>query len=86
VTKSCEKSVIKTVGGKGSQAYMLSINIPCFCVGKNLYDGINNVARETYPPKGWYVENLFRRRRRPRALQPIAVERGLGMGSNKAGN
>jgi hypothetical protein len=40
----------------------------------NLYDLINNNTRETYYTKGYYIENVFGRQRRHRALQPVAVE------------
>jgi hypothetical protein len=62
---------------------MLPINITRSCADKRLFDVINNVARETYHPKGCYVENVSGRQRWNRTLQPSAVERGFGMGSNK---
>jgi hypothetical protein len=39
--------------------HLLSINIPYFCMGKNIYDSVNNFACETYHPKGCHIEADF---------------------------
>ena len=61
---------------------MLPINIPCFFVGKRIYRYEFVITRETYHPKGCYVENVFGRQRRNLALQPAAVEWGVRIHSN----
>jgi hypothetical protein len=57
-----------TAGQKGSSGVHVINSYSKFLRGQDLYNGINNLACETYHPKGWHVENVLDRQRESRTL------------------